>query len=58
MLQGKHRRSWGVSFDGYYGFPIFDETSSILIVTTAPGYHTGVVVYERGKKEKKRVENP
>ena len=34
---------YGVSFDGFYGFPIFEEVSSTIIVCTCPGYHVGAI---------------
>ena len=37
--------AFGVSFDGFYGFPVFKEVSSTLIVCTAPGYHVGCIQF-------------
>ena len=40
-------KAYGVSFDGFYGFPIFKDVSSTLIVTTACGYHVGAIQKKR-----------
>lgn len=46
-------KAFGVSFDGFYGFPIFKEVSSTLVVCSCPGYHVGCI-----QKKKKALLNP
>lgn len=31
--------AYGLSLDAFYGFPVFEEVTSPLIVCTNPGYH-------------------
>lgn len=50
------QKTYGVSFDGFYGFPIFEEASSTLIVCTCPGYHVGAIT--RIKRLRKPLKPP
>ena len=44
-------KTFGMSFDGFFGFPIFAEVSSTLVVCSCPGYHLGAIT------RKKRLRN-
>lgn len=48
----RHRpKAYGVSFDAFYGFPVFLEVSSTLVVCTALGYHNGAIMERRKRSE-------
>lgn len=36
-------KSYGLSLDAFYGFPVFEEVTSPLVVCTNPGYHVSVI---------------
>ena len=36
-------KSYGLSLDAFYGFPLFEEVTSPLVVCTNPGYHVSVI---------------
>lgn len=40
-------KAFGVSFDGFFGFPIFEEVSSTLVVCSCPGYHLGAITRKK-----------
>ena len=40
-------KAFGMSFAGFFGFPIFKEVSSTLVVCSCPGYHVGVITRKK-----------
>ena len=44
-MSTSRQKSYGLSLDAFYGFPMFEEVTSPLIVCTNPGYHVCAIQF-------------